>query len=136
MTVSIREAQPVDAAACGRIVHAAFAAIGAQHNFPPDFPSVEVAAGIVSMLIGHPGLYAIVAEHEGKILGSNFLDMRSTIGGIGPITVDPMVQNKGIGQQLMRAVLERAAAKKMPGVRLVQDAFHNRSLSLYTVCNA
>jgi predicted N-acetyltransferase YhbS len=132
MAVSIREAQSGDAAACGRIVHAAFSAIAAQHNFPSDFPSVEVAADVVSMLIAHPGFYGIVAEQEGKILGSNFVDMRSTIGGIGPIAIDPLLQNKGIGQLLMRAVLERAAAKKMPGIRLVQDAYHNRSLSLYT----
>jgi hypothetical protein len=32
----------------------------------------------------------------------------------------------------MEAVLARAVASKSPGVRLVQAAFHNRSLSLYT----
>ena len=32
----------------------------------------------------------------------------------------------------MRAVMDRAAAKKIPGIRSVQDAFHNRSLCLYT----
>jgi predicted N-acetyltransferase YhbS len=132
MAVSTRKAQSSDATECGRIVHAAFAAIAAQHNFPPDFPSVQSAVGIVSMLITHPGFYGIVAENEGRIVGSNFLDMRSRIGGIGPITIDPLLQNKGIGQQLMRAVMERASAKNMPGIRLVQDSFHNRSLSLYT----
>ena len=131
MPVSTREAQATDAAECGRIIYAAFAAIAAQHNFPPDFPSVEVAAGIASMLIGHPGFYGVVAEQDGHILGSNFLDARSPIGGIGPITIDPAVQNKGIGRQLMQTVMEHAAAKKMPGIRLVQDAFHNRSLCLY-----
>src|SRR6267142_34556 len=33
---------------------------------------------------------------------------------------------------LMLHVLDRAAARRFPGVRLVQAAFHNRSLSLYT----
>src|SRR5262249_52287909 len=33
---------------------------------------------------------------------------------------------------LMEAVLARGAARGFPGVRLVQAAFHNRSLSLYT----
>jgi len=83
------------------------------------------------MLIGHPGFYGVVAEQNGHILGSNFLDARSPIGGIGPITIDPAVQNKGIGRQLMQTVMEHAAAKKMSGIRLVQDAFHNRSLCLY-----
>jgi predicted N-acetyltransferase YhbS len=131
MTVSIRDAQMADAAECGRIIHAAFATVAAQHNFSPDFPSTELAAGVAAMLIAHPGFYGVVAEHNGRIVGSNFLDERSRIGGIGPITIDPSVQNKGIGRQLMLTVMERATAKKMPGIRLVQDAFHNRSLCLY-----
>lgn len=132
MTLSIRETHESDAGECGRIIHAAFASIAAQHNFPPDFPSVEVATGVASMLIANPGFYGVVAENDGHIVGSNFLDERSAISGLGPITVEPAAQNKGIGRQLMHTIMERVAAKKMPGVRLVQDAFHNRSLCLYT----
>jgi Acetyltransferase (GNAT) family len=83
------------------------------------------------MMFSHPGFYAVVAEFRGKIVGSNCLDERSPIGGIGPITVDPDVQNQGIGCRLMQAVLDRAAERKCAGVRLLQAAFHNRSLSLY-----
>jgi predicted N-acetyltransferase YhbS len=132
MPISIRPAQASDAVACGRIIHAAFAAVAAQHNFSPDFPSAEVAAGIAAHLIGHPGFYGVVAELDGEIAGSNFLDMRSAIGGIGPITIDPSVQNKGIGRLLMQAVMDHAGARALAGIRLVQDAFHNRSLSLYS----
>jgi predicted N-acetyltransferase YhbS len=98
MTVTIRPVDAADAAECGRIIHAAFAAIADQHNFPRDFPSAEVATGVASMLIGHPGFYGVVAEQDGRILGSNFLDERSPIGGVGPITVDPAVQNAGTGR--------------------------------------
>jgi GNAT superfamily N-acetyltransferase len=132
MPVTIRSAQAADAAECGRIIHAAFAAIADQHNFPRDFPSAEVATGVASMLIGHPGFYGVVAEQDGRILGSNFLDERSPIAGVGPITVDPAAQNAGTGRRLMEAVIERAAARNLPGIRLVQDGYHNRSLSLYT----
>ena len=65
-------------------------------------------------------------------MGSNFLDERSTIAGVGPITVDPEGQNAGVGRRLMLAVLARAEEKRFPGVRLLQSAYHNRSLSLYT----
>jgi Acetyltransferase (GNAT) family len=69
---------------------------------------------------------------EGRIVGSNCLDERSAVCGIGPITVDPAAQNRGIGRTLMQAVLDRARERGAAGVRLVQAAFHNRSLSLYT----
>jgi predicted N-acetyltransferase YhbS len=128
----IRPAVAEDAAECGRIIHAAFAAIADRHNFPHDFPSVELAREVAATLIAGPGLYGVAAVQDGRIIGSNFLDERSPIGGIGPITVDPDRQNRGAGRRLMQAVLDRATARQMPGIRLVQDAFHNRSLCLYT----
>ena len=132
MTLTIRPARDEDAAECGRIMHAAFAAIADAHNFPRDFPSAEVAAGLAGMLIANPGVYGVVAEEAGRIRGSNFMDERSPIGGVGPITVDPEAQNTGVGRRLMEAVIERGTAQKLAGVRLVQDAYHNRSLCLYT----
>jgi hypothetical protein len=48
---------------------------------------------------------------------------------VGPITVDPEGQNAGVGKRLMRAVLERGEGAA--GIRLLQDAFNMRSLSLY-----
>ena len=36
-----------------------------------------------------------------------------------------------MGRALMAAVLDRAAERRAPGVRLIQIAYHNRSLSLY-----
>jgi hypothetical protein len=42
------------------------------------------------------------------------------------------VQNRSVGRMLMQAVMDRAAEKGAPGIRLLQAAYHNRSLSLYT----
>jgi hypothetical protein len=73
----------------------------------------------------------VVAEQDGTIVGSNFLDERSRVCGIGPITVAPSRQNSGIGRTLMEDVLARANERRAPGVRLVQTAYHRRSLALY-----
>jgi GNAT superfamily N-acetyltransferase len=130
--VRLRRAEPRDAEACGRISYEAFTTLNRQHNFPPDFPDVATAVQVLSSMFGHPGFYCVVAEVDGKIAGSNCLDERSAIAGIGPITVDPAVQNRSVGRQLMQAVMDRAKERGFPGMRLVQAAFHNRSLSLYT----
>ena len=50
----------------------------------------------------------VIAETGGRIVGSNCLDERSVIAGIGPITIDPSAQNVGIGRKLMQAVMNRA----------------------------
>lgn len=130
--VAIRIARTKDAAVCGPICYQAFHEISTRHNFPPDVPDPEHAVGLLTNLFSHPHFYCVVAEVDGKIAGSNCLDERSPIAGVGPITVDPTVQNKGVGRRLMEAVLERAREQHRAGVRLVQAAFHNRSLSLYT----
>ncbi len=130
--VAVRKARAEDAPVCGRICYDAFTKISTEHGFPPDFPSVEVAAGVLSMMFSHPGFYCVVAESGGQILGSNCLDERSAIAGVGPITIDPEIQNKGVGRALMKAVLARSAERGCQGARLLQAAFHNRSLSLYT----
>lgn len=128
----LRPGTASDAAACGNICYEAFKAICTAHNFPPDFPTPEVARGLLSMLLAHRDFYSVVAESEGRIVGSNFLDERSSIAGVGPITVDPTGQNHGVGGRLMQDVLDRAAQQKAVGVRLLQSGYHNRSLCLYT----
>jgi predicted N-acetyltransferase YhbS len=131
MTMILRPARPGDARESGRICYEGFETIGKQHNFPGSFPSAEVAADVLTGLIEHPGFYGVVAERDGTILGSNFVDERSTISGVGPISVDPATQNAGVGRQLMQHVLDRASEKGTPGVRLLQAAYHARALTLY-----
>ena len=131
--VTIRQSTPEDAAICGKICFDAFSGINIHHGFLPEIPSVEAGAGLVGMLFSHPKFYTLVAELDGRIVGSNSLDERSAIAGVGPITVDPSVQNQGIGHLLMDAVLDRAREADFAGIRLVQAAFHCRSLSLYSM---
>jgi predicted N-acetyltransferase YhbS len=127
--VTLREAAPGDAEACARICFEAFAGIQDHHRFPRDFPALEAATGLMAIWIPHPSVWGVVAEVDGRVVGSNFLDERGPIRGVGPITVDPQGQNTGVGRRLMQAVLERG--KGAPGIRLLQDGFHMRSLSLY-----
>ena len=131
-SITVRRAKAEDAAACGRICFDAFYKISTNHGFPPDFPSPDVAVGLLSMMFTHSGFYCVVAESDGRIVGSNCLDERSAIAGVGPITVEPGIQDSGVGRNLMEAVLVRAREHNFPGVRLLQSAFHNRSLALYS----
>jgi predicted N-acetyltransferase YhbS len=132
MNVTLRPGRPDDAEACGAICYDAFATISNHHNFPPDFPVPEAATGLIAQVLSHPGVYPVVAEIDGRVVGSNFLWESDPIAGIGPITVDPAAQNSAVGRRLMEAVLARARERQHAGVRLVQAAFHNRSLVLYT----
>ena len=43
--VELRPGTIDDAEACGKICYEAFTTIAKAHNFPPDFPSDEIAIG-------------------------------------------------------------------------------------------
>jgi predicted N-acetyltransferase YhbS len=132
MNLIMRPGKPEDAKACGDICYRAFKAIADEHHFPPDFPDTETAVGLMNYIFSGAGAYSVVAEENGQIVGSNFLWENPLIGGVGPITVDPACQNAAAGRKLMEQVLQRAEDLKLAGVRLVQAAYHNRSLALYT----
>ncbi|MDL1871243.1 GNAT family N-acetyltransferase [Deltaproteobacteria bacterium PRO3] len=132
MDIQLRPGQAEDAQDCGRICYEAFKNIAERHGFPPDFPSVEAAVGLLSKLFQMPGCFSVVAEREGRPVGSNFLWELSEVAGVGPITVDPKAQDAAVGRRMMEWVLKRAETQGFRSVRLVQAAYHNRSLSLYT----
>jgi len=131
MNLTLRAGKPDDARRCGEICFIAFATISNHHNFPLDIPTPETAIGLMTRLLSRPDVYSVVAEVDGKIVGSNFLWEGDPIAAIGPITIDPTSQNAGVGRQLMQDVMKRAKQKDFAGVRLVQTTFHNRSLALY-----
>jgi predicted N-acetyltransferase YhbS len=114
---------------CARVCYEAFRGISEQHRFPPDFPSLEFAEGVMMSLVGSASVFGVVAERDGRILGSNFVDERDEVRGIGPIAVDPVEQGSGIGRALMNAVIERT--RDAESVRLLQDSFNTGSLPLY-----
>lgn len=117
MILRIRATTPSDAEACGRIIYEAFKEIADRHGFPPDFPDTEVATELAKALIANPSVFGIVAEEDGRVVGSNFLKEGDAIRAVGPITVDPWAQGSGVGRRLMQEVLARANGAT--GVRAV-----------------
>jgi predicted N-acetyltransferase YhbS len=132
MTTRIRTMTQADTNECACICYKAFNAIAARHNFPSDFRSVQNAHDLVTALQSHPQYFSVVAESDGRLIGSNFLDERSAIFSVGPVSVATDAQDGRAGRALMQAVMDRSVQRQAMGVRLVQVAYNNRSMSLYT----
>ncbi|MGH9523141.1 MAG: GNAT family N-acetyltransferase [Terriglobales bacterium] len=133
LSAQVRRARPEDAVACGMVCWNAFNTVADQHRAPREMPpDPQMAVGLFTMAFSNPKFYCVVAEQNGRIVGSNCLDERGSISGIGPITIDPAVQNSGIGRRLMEAVIARSNERGFLGCRLMQAGYHMRSLSLYT----
>jgi GNAT superfamily N-acetyltransferase len=130
-TVTIREATDTDLDACGRIFYDAFASIASLHNLPVEPGSPDFTRFVVGNMLANRGYAGLVAEQGGDVLGCAFVDERAVVAGIGPVVVDPHAQDGGIGRALMEAALRRERGRGAAGIRLVQTAYHYRSLALY-----
>ena len=129
--IELRTAEAADIPACGEAMYEAFRDIAERHNFPPDFPNAEVAGGLLNSLLESPDVDAFVAEQDGTIAGSIFVSRRSPVGGISIVTVDPGVQNRTIGRQLMLHGMECLDQQGHTRQQLIQAGYHSRSLCLY-----
>jgi predicted N-acetyltransferase YhbS len=132
MRISLRPATSADAGECGRICYEAFNAIAVEHGFPADWKSADVAVQVITARLAHEQTYGVVAEAEGRIVGSAFLKEYRPVGAIGPVTVDPHWQGGKVGRWMMEHLLERARHAGLAGTRLVQAAYNLYSMSLYT----
>lgn len=132
MNLTLRPGILADAERCGAICYEAFKTIADRHQFPVDFPSPQAAVASTERRLSHASYYSVIAELEGRVVGSAFLDERSAIASVASITVDPAAQHRMIGRRLMEVILQRVADRRYRGVRLVQAAYNTGSLSLYT----
>jgi GNAT superfamily N-acetyltransferase len=125
--VTIRLVTSSDRESCGRILYEAFQSSADAHAFRPDFPNRDVALLMMDFLLERR--WGMAAEIDGRVVGSVFVEAGDCIAGIGPITVDPDVQQSGVGRRLMQAAIEYG--RDWEGTRLVQDTFNEVSMSLY-----
>ena len=135
MSLTIRPIEPDDAESCGKIGYEAHKAISSAHGYPSEQPTEEHGIGLIRMLLSNPNSWGVLAEREGKVLGSIFLHKfpPSPVAVIGPLTVHPSAEG-GVGKALMDAALGQAHKQGHDQVRLVQSPSHIRSFVLYTKC--
>lgn len=134
MGIELIAARPEHHEELGRICHLAFNALHERHRVPPEVPTEEVGRMIIGGVLHRPDYAGVVAVEDGRIIGSNFLLLADEVCGVGPITVDPRVQSRGVGRVLMEWVIDEARRRRGAdaSVRLFQEALNTTSLSLYT----
>lgn len=130
MMVSIRQATEADIDGCAQSMYVAFLTLDKRHHFPSYFTDLDHAKMAARILITNDNSYGLVAESDGRIVGSAFMNEKRPIRAIGPVSVHPDFQNRGIGRRLTDLLLDRA--NDAPSMRLTQDAFNTGSLALYT----
>ncbi|MBL0869690.1 MAG: GNAT family N-acetyltransferase [Phycisphaerales bacterium] len=134
MAIELIRAKTEHTETLARICHLAFDTLHQRHNVHRDVPDEHVGGLIIGGVINRPDYTGVVAIENGRVVGSNFLLHADDVCGVGPITVDPSVQTRGIGRLLMQWVIDEARRQRGANVRvrLFQEAVNTTSLSLYT----
>ena len=129
----IRPIEQNDAESCGKIGYEAHKTISFAHGYPSEQPSEEFGIELIRRLLDNPNSWGVLAEREGRTLGSIFLHRfpPSPVAVIGPLTVHPSAEG-GVGRTLMDAALTQARKQNHDQIRLVQSPSHIRSFVLYT----
>ncbi|QOI99397.1 MAG: GNAT family N-acetyltransferase [Phycisphaeraceae bacterium] len=132
--IELIPAKPEHAEELSRICHRAFDTLHERHRVHRDVPDEGVGRLIIGGVLHRPDYVGVVAARGGRIIGSNFLQLADAVCGVGPITVEPGVQARGVGRRLMQWVIDEARRRRGDGarVRLFQEAVNTASLSLYT----
>jgi len=115
----------------GRICYEAFSTLQDRHGYPRDFPDVDTGRMVISHVTTRTDYTGVTAVLDGTIVGSNYLLHSDSVSGVGPITVDPKVQTRGIGRALMSWVIDEVRRRGIRQTRLFQEAINTTSLSLY-----
>ena len=136
MSLVIRPKEYNDAKNCGKIGYQAHKTISSAHGYPSEQPSEEFGIELIRSLLENPNSWGVLAERQGKTLGSIFLHKfpPSPVAVIGPLTVHPSAEGGGVGRMLMDAALTQAYEQNYDQIRLVQSPSHIRSFVLYTKC--
>ncbi len=114
--ISVRPLAESDLPEADRIVRLAF---GTFIGLPDPSQFMGDADYVRTRWIFDPSC-AVAAEHEGKLIGTNFATNWGSFGFFGPLTVDPVYWNRGVAQQLLASTME------------IFRRWGNRHLGLYT----
>lgn len=120
--VLIRRESGTDADVIRAITAAAFARAGRHDQAPPEVRLVDELRGSQAWL---PALSLVASAPDGDVIG-HVLCTRGHVGSVpalalGPLTVRPDQQRRGVGSALLHAVLGGADALGEPLVALLGD---------------
>ncbi len=129
MSIQIRNMTRTDLDRVGEVLFEAFNAGATKHGYAPRMQRMQEGTSWAWAMLRHSPSELLVAEVENRVVGICCLNPRGDNGGIGPVAVDPPFQGRGIGRQMMTALLKRT--ESLQSVRLFQEAFNTASFSLY-----
>lgn len=128
MKITIRPGIEGDALACGGVCFRAFLALADRHGFPPFYPTLEYTVSTIREKLTDLNFYSVVAESEGRIVGSSFLDERSGVAALGPVSVEPDIASTQVRQMFFEDAIKRSEEMGHTTLRTIEESYDSRTV--------
>lgn len=127
LEISIRTMREEDVPQADRIMRLAF---GTYLGMPEPEATMGDRDFVGTRRRANPA-NAFVAEHDGRIVGSNVAARWGSVGFFGPLTVSPELWNRGVAKRLMEPVMDLFAGWNTACAGLFTFADSERHVGLY-----
>jgi predicted N-acetyltransferase YhbS len=128
MNITIRPGIEGDALACGRVCFRAFLALADRHGFPPFYPTLKYTVSTIREKLTDLNFYGVVAESKGRIVGSSFLDERSDVAALGPVSVESDVASTQVRQMFFEDAINRSEEMGRTTLRTIEESYDSRTV--------
>jgi hypothetical protein len=132
LSLQIRSMIKSDIPRVGNIFYRAYNSVSSKHGFPQKIRNPEIGKVWAWNIMRYGPSVRLVAEVDGQVAGIACLNPRGTLGGIGPVAVDPDFQQglrrEPIGQTLVSAIFKQG--ESLQSIRGFQEAFNTVSFNI------
>lgn len=109
--MNIRAATIVDIPILNTLVNGAYRGEGSKKGWTTEadlLGGIRTSEASLAEMLNAPNKVILLAHVEKRLQGCVYLEQQSDVLYLGMLTVQPELQGKGIGKQLMKAAEERA----------------------------
>ena len=115
----------------GEIIFESFRFNASKFGYAPRLQSVQEAKTWVWSMLRHGPSEHLIIDVDNRVAGMCSMNPRGELGGVGPMAIDTSLQSKGIGRELMVAIIEKAEGlQSIKSIRGIQEAFNPASFSM------
>src|SRR5947209_6541454 len=132
--MDFRTATAADVPSLNRLVNSAYRGDGSKKGWTTEadlLDGIRTSEHSLSKMIAGSNAVILIAEEENELKGCVYLEQQKNVLYLGMLTVQPELQGKGLGAQLMTVSEERAKALGCKKIKMTVITARDELIAYY-----